>query len=72
MRPPVTALPAHVDEIPDRAAVFLLWAAEGAPYLARTTLLRRRLRRLLSREERLSRVLRLGGVIERIEYWPVG
>jgi excinuclease ABC subunit C len=72
MRPPVTALPAQIDEIPDRAAVFLLWAAGGAPYLARTALLRRRLRRLLSREERLSRVLRLGGVAERIEYWPVG
>lgn len=59
-------------EIPDRPAVFLLWAAEGQPYLAKTTLLRRRLRRLLSRTDRLSRVLRLGGVVERLDYWTVG
>ncbi len=59
-------------DIPDRPAVFLLWAAEGQPYLAKTTLLRRRLRRLLSRTDRLSRVLRLGGVVERLEYWTVG
>lgn len=61
-----------MSEVPDRPAVFLLWAASGEPYLAKTTLLRRRLRRLLSRAETLSRVLRLNGVVERLEYWPVG
>lgn len=59
-------------QAPDRPAVFLLWAREGAPYLAKTSLLRRRLRRLLARAEGLSRVLKLGGVVERIEYWTVG
>src|SRR3954469_17275526 len=57
---------------PDRPAVFLLWAAEGDPYLAKTSLLRRRLKRLVARAEGLSRVLKLGGVVERIEYWTVG
>ena len=72
MRDPRTASPTDLDSIPDRPAVFLLWASEGAPYLARTALLRRRLRRLLSEKDRTSRVLNLRGVVERIEYWPTG
>jgi excinuclease UvrABC nuclease subunit len=52
--------------------VFLLWAGQGAPYLAKTALLRRRLKRLISNRERLSGVLNLRGVVERIEYWPTG
>jgi len=69
---PVTALPSEIDGLPDRPAVFLLWAAEGSPYLARTALLRRRLTRLLSNRDRVSRVLNLNSVAERIEYWPTG
>lgn len=59
-------LPADTDlaQIPDEPAVFLLWAAEGEPYLARTALLRRRLRRVLGDSKRFS----LRGVVERIEY----
>ena len=72
MREPVTALPSEIDALPDRPAVFLLWAAQGSPYLARTALLRRRLRRLLSNRDRVSRVLNLTGVAERIEYWTSG
>jgi excinuclease ABC subunit C len=77
MLPPLTAFPADLDSIPDRPAVFLLWAGEGTPYLARTGLLRRRLRRILSDRGgadagRLSRVLNLRGLIQRIEYWPTG
>ena len=76
MRQPVEAQLTELGDelvlVPDRPAVFLLWAAEGAPYLAKTSLLRRRLRRLVARAEGLSRVLRLGGVVERIEYWTVG
>ena len=53
-------------------AVFLLWAKEGKPYLARTALLRRRLRRLLKEPARASRMLNLHGVVERIEYWRTG
>lgn len=50
-------------QLPDRPAVFLLWASQGAPYLAKTSLLRRRVRRV---------VARMGGAIERVEYWTVG
>lgn len=72
MREPVAARAAEIDSIPDAPAVFLLWAAEGKPYLARTALLRRRLRRLISERDRVSRVLNLRGVVERIEYWLTG
>jgi excinuclease ABC subunit C len=72
MREPLTALPSDLETIPDRPAVFLLWAGQGAPYLARTALLRRRLKRLISNRERLSSVLNLRGVAERIDYWPTG
>jgi excinuclease ABC subunit C len=72
VREPVTALPSEIDAIPDQPAVFLLWASEGKPYLARTTLLRRRLKRLISERDRVSRVLNLRGVADRVEYWPTG
>src|SRR5579871_2377478 len=72
MREPMIAGPSELDAIPDRAAVFLLWADEGDPYLARTALLRRRLRRLLSQRESVSRVLNLRGVVKRIDFWLTG
>lgn len=72
MRSPVIARPEDIESIPDCPAVFLLWASEGAPYLARTALLRRRLKRLLNGRDRLSRVLNLNGVVERIEFWITG
>lgn len=72
MREPVQITPAEIDALPDQPAVFLLWAGAGTPYLARTALLRRRLRRLVSNRDRISRVLNLEGVAERIEYWLVG
>lgn len=58
------------ESAPNEPAVFLLWAEGGAPYLARTGLLRRRLTRLLRRRENLSRVLNLSGVVRRIEWYP--
>ncbi len=36
------ALDAAIEQTPDRPAVFLVWPREGAPYLARTRVLRRR------------------------------
>lgn len=50
----------------------MLWAGEGRPYLARTSLLRRRLRRLLGEPGRASKLLHLGGVVERVDYWLTG
>jgi excinuclease ABC subunit C len=61
-----------VAELPNSPAVFLLWAGEGAPYLARTALLRRRLLRLLREADRPSRLLSLRGVARRVEYWLFG
>ena len=72
MREPLTANPADLEAIPDRPAVFLLWASEGTPYLARTALLRRRLKRLISERDRVTGVLNLRGIAERIEYWLTG
>src|SRR5580658_4988401 len=72
MREPIRAQPSELDSIPDIPAVFLLRASEGNPYLARTALLRRRLRRLISDRTRVSHVLNLRGIVERIEYWPTG
>jgi excinuclease ABC subunit C len=72
MRDPRTATPSEVDSVPDNPAVFLLWAESGAPYLAKSALLRRRLKRLLADRDRISRIPNLRGVIERIEYWRTG
>jgi excinuclease ABC subunit C len=61
-----------IGEIPNRPAVFLLWAREGKPYLARTNVLRRRLLRLLATRESASRALNLQGTAERLEYRLTG
>jgi len=66
------ALEARLEAVPDRPAVFLIRAREGAPYLARTALLRRRLRRLLRAEATPTRLLNLRAVAEQVEYWLVG
>ncbi|MBI3683708.1 MAG: hypothetical protein HY235_25320 [Acidobacteria bacterium] len=50
-------------------AVFLIWPPEGAPYLGRTILLRRRLERLLGERSRPSRLLHLRSIARRVEYW---
>ncbi|MGD0772089.1 MAG: hypothetical protein ABSC05_04630 [Candidatus Solibacter sp.] len=65
-------LDAAIDALPDRPAVFLLWAKEGEPYLSRTGVLRRRLRRLLGERERPSRLLNLRHTAARIEYQLTG
>src|SRR5450432_2653541 len=65
-------LDAVIDALPDQPAVFLLWANTGAPYLSRTGVLRRRLRRLLTERERPSRLLNLRHTVARIEYRLTG
>lgn len=50
-------------------AVFLVHAAEGAPYLGRTGLIRRRLLRLLAERKGASRMLNLREAARRIEVW---
>jgi excinuclease UvrABC nuclease subunit len=50
MREPRIASPSQLDAIPDRPAIFLLRAGDSQPYLARTAMLRRRLKRLLRQQ----------------------
>jgi excinuclease ABC subunit C len=66
------ALDGLIEQTPNRPAVFLVWARQGAPYLARTSVLRRRLKRLLGERPGPSRWLNLRPIATRIEYWPAG
>src|SRR6516164_2789252 len=61
-----------LEQIPNQPAVFLIVVREGAPYLARTGLLRRRLHRLLRQPSKTSRLLNLRETAVRVEYWLTG
>jgi excinuclease UvrABC nuclease subunit len=65
-------LDSAIEGVPNQPAVFLLWPKEGEPYLSKTTLLRRRLLRLLKERERPSRLLNLRHTVTRIEYQLTG
>src|ERR1700691_3702345 len=52
-----------LEALPNRQAVFLLWRGRGKPYLARTNVLRKRLKRMLGN---------LRGTVQRIEYQFTG
>lgn len=66
------ALDETLAALPNRPAVFLLWPREGAPYLSKTALLRRRLLRLLREREHPSRLLNLRETAARVEYQFTG
>jgi excinuclease ABC subunit C len=68
----LAGLDAALEAVPNAPAVFALWPAEGSPYLSKTTLLRRRLLRLLRERERPSRLLNLRHTARRIEYELTG
>jgi excinuclease UvrABC nuclease subunit len=63
-------LDAELESAPACPGVFAIWAREGKPYVSRTAILRRRLKRLL-REPTGSRTLNLRSVCQRVEFWPV-
>jgi excinuclease ABC subunit C len=65
-------LDAALEEVPNNPGVFVVHVREGAPYLARTGLLRRRLLRLLLERDKPSRLLNLRQSVSRIEYWLTG
>jgi excinuclease UvrABC nuclease subunit len=65
-------LDAAIENVPNNPAVFVLFVREGAPYLARTGLLRRRLLRLLRERDKPSRLLNLRQTVVRVEYWLTG
>jgi excinuclease ABC subunit C len=65
-------LDAALGSLPNCHAVFAIWPREGSPYLSRTSMLRRRLLRLLRERQSPSRLLNLRSTAARIEYWPAG
>lgn len=68
MPPVLLDPPFDLESVPDRPAVFLIEPRAGRPYLARTALLRRRLKRLLTPRATPSRFLNLADVAARVEY----
>jgi excinuclease ABC subunit C len=58
--------------LPNSDAVFLVRAGERSAYLAKTSMLRRRLMRILSPRESPRRSLHLREVATRVEYWLTG
>jgi excinuclease UvrABC nuclease subunit len=61
-----------LEQVLNQPAVFLIVVREGAPYLARTGLLRRRLLRLLRQPSKTSRLLNLRETAVRVDYWLTG
>ena len=64
------SLDASLAALPAGPAVFLIVAVEGRPYLGKTTMLPRRLGRLLGPRPAPSRMLNLRSVATRVEYRP--
>lgn len=60
--------PFDLSPVPDAPAVFIIHLREGEPYVSRTRLLRRRLRRLLGPGSIAGRALRLGELATAVEY----
>jgi excinuclease UvrABC nuclease subunit len=61
-----------LETVPNRPAVFLIRPHQGEPYLGKTTLLRRRLVRLLKHRDRPSRMLNLRETARAVEYRLTG
>ncbi len=67
---------ASIGEVPNADAVFVVWAGDRSAYLAKTSMLRRRLMRIFKAPTRTGaapkRSLNLRDVATRVEYWPTG
>ena len=61
-----------VGMLPNSDAVFLVRAGDRSAYLAKTSMLRRRLVRILRASESPRHALNLRGVATRVEYWLTG
>jgi excinuclease ABC subunit C len=68
----VNRLDEGIAALPSSDAVFVIRAGERSAYLAKTSMLRRRLQRILRPAEALRRSLNLRGVATRVEYWLTG
>ena len=65
----VASLDEAMNALPNTDAVFLVSAGDRSAYLARTSMLRRRLLRILKPAGSLRRSLNLREVVTRVEYW---
>src|SRR5215472_18969449 len=66
----VSELDKAIAALPNSDAVFLVRAGDRSAYLAKTSMLRRRLLRILKPVETARRSLNLRDVVTRVEYWP--
>ncbi len=66
------ALDESIAAVPNSDAVFLVWAGGRSAYLAKTSMLRRRLLRILKASDSPRRSLNLREVVTRVEYWLTG
>ncbi len=67
--PDLAGLDEALDALSDVPAVFLISPREGSPYLARTGMLKRRLKRLLAHREKPGGLLNLREIVSHVEYW---
>jgi excinuclease UvrABC nuclease subunit len=65
----VTGLDDAIAALPNTDAVFLVWAGDRSAYLAKTSMLKRRLLRILKTAESPRRSLNLREVVTRVDYW---
>jgi excinuclease ABC subunit C len=63
-------LDSGVSEVPNADAVFVVWAGDRSAYLAKTSMLQRRLLRIFKPTDVPKRSLNLREVATRVEYWP--
>lgn len=68
----LSAFDSAASDLPNTHAVFLVWAGEQSAYLAKTSMLRRRLQRILKTSHTPGRMLNLRSVASRVEYWLTG
>src|ERR1700733_6659912 len=66
---------ASIAEVPNADAVFVVWAGDRSAYMAKTSMLRRRLVRIFKQLDpnpgaAPKRSLNLREVATRVEYWP--
>jgi excinuclease ABC subunit C len=66
------AFDATAEEVPNADAVFVVWAGDRSAYLAKTSMLKRRLMRIFKATDSPRRSLNLREVATRVEYWPTG
>jgi hypothetical protein len=63
---------AQLQDLPNSDGVFVVWAGDASTYLAKTSMLRRRLLRILRPGEPSRGSLNLRSVATRVEYWLTG